>query len=304
MLRTTGSWHDIRAGERTVPARLRGRLRLEEEETTHPIAVGDHVRIRLLDDGTAVITERLPRRNRLSRRAAGRRVGLEHVIVANVDRAFAVQAVRLPRFNPGFVNRLLVMAEWEEIPAAVILNKIDLLDDPDEDARIAFWENVYRSLGYPVHRVSATESVGLAALEEALADRVSVLSGPSGVGKSTLLNALYPDLELRTGDVSAKTRKGRHTTTFAELLPLPTGGYVADTPGLREFGIWNLEPVDLSNCFVEMRPYQAECRFQDCLHAHEPDCAVKAAVDAGEIYPERYASYLNILDSLDELSGR
>ena len=172
-----------------------------------------------------------------------------------------------------------------------------MLDDETE-AEVAYWTAVYSDLGYPVLHTSTVSSDGLDALRAALQNKINVISGPSGVGKSTLLNAIQPEWGLRTGEISEATQKGKHTTTHAELMPLPFGGYVADTPGLREFGIWDLSADDLSGFFVEMRPYLENCRFPNCTHDHEPDCAVKDAVEDGEITEGRYISYLNILHSL------
>ena len=299
VLRSTGSWYDVRSGDETVQARVRGKFRLEDRDVTNPVAVGDRVAMRMESDGTGLITELLPRHNKLSRRAAGRRAGREHVLVANVDAAWCVQAARLPSFNPGFVDRFLVMAEAYGVPAGVVINKADLIVREDHAEDIAYWQGLYEHLGYPVLLVSAETGEGVDDFRARLAGKISVVAGPSGVGKSTLLNAVEPDLALRTGAVSEKTRKGRHTTTFAELLPV-AGGYVADTPGIREYGIWDMEPEELSGYFVEMLPYLDDCKFSPCTHDHEPDCAVKEAVEHDEIAPERYLSYLNILASLQK----
>jgi ribosome biogenesis GTPase len=295
--RSTGRWLDVNVGDRTIPSRIRGKFRLEEQDVTNPIAVGDRVTLRLSEDDTGLVTEIHERRNKLSRRAAGHRAEREHVIVANVDRAWGVQAVRLPRVNPGFVDRFLVMAEVYEIPAGLIFNKVDLMRPTDRDEIMAL-RDLYEGLGYPVFLTSATEGTGLGAFCEALADKVNVITGPSGVGKSTLLNAIEPGLDITTGSVSQKTNKGTHTTTHAALHSLSNGGYVVDTPGIREFGILDLAPDELAFFFVEFLPYLNECRFDDCTHDHEPGCAIKDAVAEGTVSERRYDSYLNILDSL------
>lgn len=298
VVRSTGSWYDVETEEgRVVPSKVRGKFRLSEEDVTNPVAVGDRVTIRLSEDETGFITEIHERMNKLSRRAAGRRAGREHVIVANVGMAWAVQAVRRPRLNPGFVDRFLVMAGVQEIPAGVILNKMDLMR-PGDQARVDSFVELYEGLGYPVLKTSAETGKGLEALYQAFTGNVNVVAGPSGVGKSTLLNEIEPELEIKTAAVSEKTKKGRHTTTYAALYPLSEGGYVADTPGIREFGIIDLDPDELSHFFVEFVPYLDECRFPNCTHDHEPDCAVKAAVEASEISEQRYESYLNILEAL------
>ncbi|MEP0546210.1 MAG: ribosome small subunit-dependent GTPase A [Rhodothermales bacterium] len=298
VLRSTGSWYEVRTDDGEIfQARVRGKFRLEERDVTNPVAVGDRVAMRMDADGTGLIVELLPRHNKLSRRAAGRRAGREHVLVANVDAAWCVQASRLPSFNPGFVDRFLVMAEAYGVPAGIVVNKSDLIVREDHAEDVAYWQGLYASLGYPVLLVSAETGDGIEGFRERLAGKISVVAGPSGVGKSTLLNAVEPTLGLRTGEVSEKTKKGRHTTTFAELLPV-AGGYVADTPGIREYGIWDMAPEELSGYFIEMLPYLSDCKFSPCTHDHEPECAVKEAVENDEIAPERYLSYLNILASL------
>jgi ribosome biogenesis GTPase / thiamine phosphate phosphatase len=298
VIRSTGSWYEVRTDDgETVPARVRGKFRLEDRDVTNPVAVGDRVSMRLEADGTGLITDLHDRHNKLSRRAAGRRSAREHVLVANVDQAWCVQSATLPAFVPGFVDRFLVMTEAYHIPGGVIINKADLIVKPAHVEDMAYWQGLYEGLGYPVLLTSAEDGTGIEAFREALKGRISVVAGPSGVGKSSLLNAADPDLALRTGEVSEKTRKGRHTTTVAELYPV-AGGYVVDTPGIREFGLWDMAPEELSGYFVDLREYLGECRFQPCTHDHEPGCAVKEAVEAGEIAPERYLSYLNMLESL------
>ncbi len=302
VVRSTGSWYDVQTPGGLVPAKIRGKFRLREEDVTNPVAVGDRVTMRMGADGAGLITEIHPRRTKLSRRAAGRRAGKEHVIVANVDRAWAVQSVRRPRLNPGFVDRFLVMAEVYEIDAGLVINKMDLLRPKDAE-RIDFYHDLYAGLGYHVLRTCAITGAGVDALREALTGHTNVIAGPSGAGKSSLLNAVEPGLDLRTAAVSEKTSKGRHTTTAAALHPLAGGGFVADTPGIREFGLVDLHPDELSHFFVEFFRYLDDCRFPNCTHDHEPGCAVKAAVESGEITEERYASYLNILDALREGAG-
>ncbi|MCS7154744.1 MAG: ribosome small subunit-dependent GTPase A [Bacteroidota bacterium] len=294
-----GAWYEVDLGEAgRVRARIRGRFRIGDRTEIHPVVVGDEVRVRLEPDGTGLILERLPRRNQLVRRAAGGQ-NLAQVLVANVDLAICVQSVHQPRFNPGFLDRFLVAAESYGIPGALCVNKIDLAQKRD-------WRwlepllRVYAALGYPVVRTSAHTGEGLAELRALLSGRVCVFSGPSGVGKSSLLNALQPGLKLRVGEVSPATEKGRHTTTFVALYRLDLGGYVVDTPGLREFGLWNISPEELGHYFPEMRSLLGACRFHNCTHAHEPGCAVREAVARGAIAPWRYESYLAMLATLEE----
>ena len=297
VLRSTGSWYDVQADERVVPSKVRGKFRLEEQEVTNPVAVGDHVTIRLNPDDTGLITAIHERKNKLSRRAAGRRVGREQVIVANIDAVWIIQSIRLPKPNPGFIDRVLVTAEAHDIDAGVVFNKIDLMR-PKDRAALDFLAALYTDLGYQVLLTSAMTGEGVEAFRAVLADQTNVVTGPSGVGKSTLLNAVEPGLDLRTGEVSAKTRKGRHTTTHAALFPLSDGGFVVDTPGIREFGVLDLEPWELSHHFPEFREPLEHCRFPTCTHDHEPGCAVKEAYLDDLITEERYYSYLNILHSI------
>ena len=304
VVRSTGSWYDVLTDDgEPVRSRILGKFRLEaiEIDETNPLAVGDRVVVRVDADGVGMVTEIEPRENQLSRRASGKRGAVrEHVIVANVDRAWCVQATFGPKINPGFVDRFFVAAETRHIPAGLVINKADLLEDePRAQDAVAFFQELYQGLGYPVLVTSATGDLGIDAFRAALAGRVSVVAGPSGVGKSSLLNAVEPGLGLRTSEVGERTQKGRHTTTFSTLFPA-AGGWVADTPGIREFGIWDLSPQELGGYFVEFRPHLSDCRFPDCTHVHEPGCAVQEAVDAGEVTPERYGSYLAMLESVDE----
>ena len=295
VVRATGSWFDVDVSGRVWPSRLVGRFRLHEEKTTSPIVVGDRVDIQVQDDDTATIIHRHDRENALTRRAAGRRVGHSHIIAANIDRAWCVQSVGAPRFNPGFVDRFLVMCASYEVEAGLIINKIDHLEADDD--RLSYWCDVYQDAGYPVITCSAVTRQGVSDVREALTNQVSVFSGPSGVGKTSILNQIAPSLNLRTGEVSGRTNKGKHTTTYAELFRLPTGGFLVDTPGLREFGLLDIEADQLAFLMPDLAPYAADCKFSGCTHDHEPGCAVKAAVDTGDIPSVRYDSYLNMLVS-------
>lgn len=298
VLRSTGSWYDVQTAEGTVPSKVRGKFRLEEDNQTNPVVVGDRVDIRLNEDETGMIVEIHPRSQSLRRRAAGRKVGQSHVIAANLEFAWVVQSIGMPRFNAGFVDRFLVMSALDDLPAGIVINKIDLAESRKASEELKRWSRLYRDLGYPVIEASAVTGQGVGEFRRHLEGRMSVVAGPSGVGKSTLLNAVSPGLDLRTGKISKATRKGKHTTTVATLHALETGGYVVDTPGLREFGLIGLDPGHLSHYFPEMLEPLTQCRFPNCQHDHEPGCAVKDAVDEGRLDIERYDSYLGMLYSL------
>ncbi|MGC9332831.1 MAG: ribosome small subunit-dependent GTPase A [Anaerolineae bacterium] len=281
--------HRVETGDEVVICQVRGRLKREQLDTDL-IATGDRVLWRPTRPGRGVIEKVLPRETQLSRRRPGH-VEAEQVIVANPDQAVFIFAVREPRPNLRMLDRLLVLAENNDLPAIVCANKIDLVD-PDR-ARALF--GAYEKIGYQVLYTSAKTGQGVEDLRNHLRDKLSVLSGPSGAGKTSLLNAIQPDLGLATRQISGATGKGRHTTVGVRLWPLDEGGYVADTPGLREAGLWDIEPEELGWHFVEFRPYLSDCRFSTCTHTHEPGCAVKAAVEAGEISEGRYESYCRLL---------
>jgi len=289
-------WVRTEAGE--FVCQLRGRLK-KERQTSALAAVGDRVEIAVQPDGTGTIESVAPRERVLSRRApggggrGGQRAdesGTEHVIVANPDQVVFVFACAEPAPHLRMLDRFLVVAEVNSLPAIICANKVDLVTPAEAEALFG----LYARLGYPVIYTSAEAGTGLDELRQHLRDKLSVLSGPSGVGKSSLLNALQPGLGLQARAVSAATTKGRHTTVHVELLPLDDGGYVADTPGIRSLGLWDVEPEELDGYFVEISPHVAECEFSDCTHTHEPGCAVLEAVARGDIAPSRYDSYVRL----------
>ena len=272
-------------------ATMRGRLK---QEGADKIAVGDDVRLEEEDRGGSwVIAELFPRRSRLARRAPGGAHG-ERVVVANIDQVIVVFALAKPEPHPRMLDRFLVIAAANDIQARIVFNKRELV------SKLPTWIDEYRLPGYPIHFTSVKQRIGLDALGEALHGRTSALSGPSGVGKSSLLNAIYPGLNFRVGEISESVNKGRHTTVGAAMHPLPDGGFVVDTPGLREIGVWNLLASDLDDCFLEFRPFLGECKFGDCKHVHEPGCAVREGVAKGAIGASRYDSYLKLLGELEE----
>jgi ribosome biogenesis GTPase len=294
VLRGTGGVWQVRTdtGE-TLAASLRGRLKQAENEK---LAVGDDVILERgeRDDAWAIV-EILPRRSQLARRAPGGGPG-ERVVAANLDQVVVVFAIAEPEPHVRMLDRFLVIAEANDLPSRVVVNKIELAGD----ARARFAQ--YEGIGYPVHYTSVRRGDGLPALKEALRGRVSALTGPSGVGKSSLLNAMFPGLNLRVGEISRSVMKGRHTTVGADLHPLPESGYVVDTPGLREVGVWGLDAREVDRCFPEMRPLLEQCRFGDCTHRVEPGCAVRAGVEGGEVSRDRYESYLKLRSELEEES--
>jgi ribosome biogenesis GTPase len=291
ILRARSGFYTVETDRGLIECQLRGRIKRERRSTDLAV-IGDRASVSLLTDTTGVVEAIEPRDSRFSRRQPGPRgTWKEDVIVANLDQVLIVFACADPMPSPRLVDRFLAVAETNEIEAAIVVNKADLCGQ--EQARAEFRR--YEELGYAVHYVSALAATGLEALRERLRGRISVVTGPSGVGKSTLLNALQPGLRLDTGAVSEALHKGRHTTTVAELLPLADGGYVADTPGLRELALWETSPSELAQAFVEFRPYLGSCGFNDCRHLDEPRCAVRAALNEGAIAPERYDSYRRML---------
>lgn len=296
VLRARSGFYSVQTDDGLVEAQLRGRLK-KERQASDLAVIGDSVTVTGATDGTGTIESVAERRTKFSRRQPGPRgTWREDVMVANLDQVLVFFACAHPQPHVRMIDRFLVVAEMNEVEAVVVANKVDLVGP--EVARELF--GVYERIGYPVEYVSARTGEGVDALRARLAGRISVVTGPSGVGKSTLLNAVQPGLHLAVGDVSEALRKGRHTTTTAELLPVASaaGGYVADTPGIRELGLWSIPPEELAWCFVEFRPFLGGCGFNDCRHVEEPRCAIRAAVDAGEISPERHDSYRRML--LDE----
>lgn len=290
---TGGVWHVRAESGETHEASLRGRLKQEREES-QKLAVGDRVVIEIDQRGAVwTIAEILPRHSQLARRAPGEGQG-ERIVAANVDQVVVVFAAAKPVPHRRMLDRFLVIAEANALQSRIVINKVELVDSEIVERTFAD----YTAAGYPVHFTSVKQRVGLDTLHDELAGKTSVLTGPSGVGKSSLMNAMYPGLDLRVGEISESVNKGRHTTVGALLHPLPDSGFVVDTPGLREVGMWGLAAEHLDECFREFRPFISECKFGNCTHRVEPGCAVKAAVPSS-ISAERYDSYLRLREEME-----
>jgi ribosome biogenesis GTPase len=289
VVRSQSGFYTVRHGDQDRTCTLPGRFKQGRRLVKNPVVIGDHVETRDLGSGEGVIEHILPRRNELARAAAGG-TGLKHVLAANLDFVLLAMSLHEPPLNMARLDRYLLAAEQSEIPPLILITKLDLgtMEEAEDAAQ------TYRKIGYPVILTSSKSGQGLELLRDRLVGHVSAIVGPSGVGKSSVLNALQPGLGLKFAAISSATGKGMHTTTVAELLPLDGGGYLADTPGLRELAPWNLHAEELPLLFPEMSPYLDDCRFARCTHLREPGCAVRQAVEAGEIDPRRYRSYVKI----------
>lgn len=287
ILQSVGGVYSVELGAAVVECSLRGRLKREGLAA----AVGDQVEVEQLEDGSCRIEAVLPRFSEFSRLSGSRR--REQLIAANVDQVAAVVAARTPRPDFPMLDRLLVLAELNDMPAFIVFNKVDLAAQIDgQEDESAETLRLYESLGYPVVRTCAKSDVGVADLAERLAGRTTVFAGASGVGKSSLVNALLPGLDLRVGEVGERSGRGKHTTVSARLIPLPAGGYLADTPGIQFVGVSGVGPVDLAHAFPEFRPLLDSCKFSNCQHLDEPGCALKEALESGDLDSRRFDSYL------------
>lgn len=296
VLKSTGSWYEVLFEGKRLQARTRGKLRLKGTKTTNPIAVGDWVEME--EEGeNGVITEILPRENYIIRKSVHKREEA-HMLAANIDQAMLIATFKFPRTSLGFIDRFLVTAESFRIPQIIVFNKQDLLNDKQRQKQEELVK-LYTGIGVKCLLSSAISDHGLDDFRDALNGKTTLVAGHSGVGKSTLVNTLSPELSLRTGEVSNYAEKGIHTTTFAEMIILDEDTFIIDTPGIKELGLADIPPEELSDYFPEMRALQGECKFHNCIHVHEPHCAVQAAVDVGEIAESRYMNYLGMLHGED-----
>ncbi len=301
VIKNTGSWYVVKTdnGEE-INCKIKGNFRLKGIRTTNPIAVGDLVTILPNADGTAFITSIDTRKNYIIRRSSN--LSKEaHIIASNVDQALLIVTLAHPVTSTTFVDRFLATAEAYRIPATIVINKIDLLTDAEDKEYLEAWSYLYRSIGYTVIEISAITGEGINELKESLENKITLLSGNSGVGKSTLINQIIPGLNLRTAEISTTHDTGMHTTTFSEMFPLPNGGYLIDTPGVKGFGTIDFDRHEVAHFFPEIFEIAQDCRFGDCTHTHEPGCAVLLALEESKISQSRYNSYLSILeDSSDD----
>ena len=301
VIKNTGSWYTVRTEEGSdVECKIKGNFRLKEIRTTNPVAVGDRVEIDVNAEGTAFITAIEERKNYIIRRASNLSKQA-HILAANLDQAFLIVTINYPITTPIFIDRFLATAEAYRIPVKLVFNKIDRYRE-DDRALLQEMTELYDGIGYPCLQLCARTGEGLDALKADLQGKATLLSGHSGVGKSTIINRLVPNADLRTGDISEYHNKGMHTTTFSEMIPLPEGGYLIDTPGIKGFGTIEMEGAEIAHYFPEIFKVAADCKFNNCTHRHEPGCAVLKAVEAGTISPSRYKSYLNIL--ADKQAGK
>lgn len=307
VVRNTGSWYTVKTDDgQQIDCKIKGNFRLKGIRSTNPVAVGDRVEIVPNQEGTAFITAIEERRNYIIRKSPNLSKQ-SHIIAANVDQAMLVVTVNRPQTSTTFIDRFLASAEAYRVPVVLVFNKTDILDDDErryQDMMVALYENI----GYECRAVSAATGSGIDGLRELLAGKITVLSGNSGVGKSTLINSILPGANLRTSEISDAHNTGMHTTTFSEMLPLPAadgdtasgGGYIIDTPGIKGFGTFDMEPEELTGYFRDIFHFSKDCRFNNCTHRHEPGCAVLRALEEHYIAASRYQSYLSMLDDKDE----
>lgn len=299
VIKNTGSWYSVLTEEGTVvESKIKGNFRLKGIRSTNPVAVGDRVSITVNKEGTAFITEILDRRNYIIRKSPNLSKQ-SHIIAANVDQVLLIVTVNYPETSTTFIDRFLASAEAYRVPVVLVFNKTDLLDD-EERRYQEMMVNLYETIGYKCLQISATLPDTLSPMESLLKDKITLFSGNSGVGKSTLLNQLIPGVNLKTAEISDAHNTGMHTTTFSEMLRLPFGGWAIDTPGIKGFGTFDMEPEEICGYFKEIFRFSKDCKFANCTHTHEPNCAVRKAVEEHYISESRYNSYLSMLEDKEE----
>ncbi len=298
VVKATGSWYEVLLDDNnSMQCRLKGKLRLENRRTTNPVVIGDWVTIEPeKDNSAAVISEVLKRNNYIIRQSARNRTA-EHILASNIDRAFIIATIKQPATTTGFIDRFLLTAEAYHIPSTILLNKMDLYNE-DDLKQVEFLKSIYSNAGYSVELISAKTDEHLNDVRKMMKDKVNLVAGHSGVGKSTFINKMIPGMNLKVGDVSDYHSKGMHTTTFAEMFRIPEGGFIIDTPGIKEFGILDILPEELAHYFPEMKSRMLHCKFNNCKHINEPKCAIRDAVEKGEISKSRYGSYLAIAEDI------
>lgn len=297
--KSTGSWYVVKneVGEE-MNARIKGKFKIDNITSTNPVAVGDVVVVDKEDgEESIVITKIQDRKNYITRQSPHNK-HLHHIVASNLDQSILLATLKEPKTSTGFIDRFLVASEAYHVPAIIVFNKSDLYK-AKENTTFDKIKSIYQNIGYRVYSMSINENKGIDEVNELLKDKTTLLSGHSGVGKSSFINTIFPENALKTQAVSGWSGKGLHTTTFAEMFDLPFGGKIIDTPGMREFAMMDIEPHELSHYFPEMKALINDCRFNNCMHIEEPGCAVKAAVEENKISPERYISYLNILGTID-----
>jgi ribosome biogenesis GTPase len=297
IIKSTGSWYTVSSSQGTHECRLRGKLRMEGKTFTNPLAVGDWVNF-INEKDAAIIESVEPRRNYIVRKAT-KLSSKSHIIASNIDQAILIITPHSPQTSSVFIDRFLVLAEAYNIPVIMVFNKTDIYTENDLDL-VAEWMAIYNEIGYEVMHTSVVKKQNITAFQKLLKNKTSVISGLSGVGKSSLINAVDADQELKTGAISEAHKSGKHTTSFAQMLELSFGGYIIDTPGVKALGMINLNINEISHYFPELFKMSKNCQFNNCTHTHEPGCAVIQAVELGEIAFSRYESYLNIVTDPDE----
>lgn len=299
VIKNTGSWYTVRTDDgSTIESKIKGNFRLKGIRSTNPVAVGDHVEIVTNQEGTAFITAIDDRRNYIIRKSQNLSKQ-SHILAANVDQAFLIVTVSHPQTSTTFIDRFLASAEAYSVPVVLVFNKCDILNEEEKHYQKMMME-LYRTIGYDCFEITAKSGEGVDELRKILPGKITLLSGNSGVGKSTLINQILPGANLRTAEISDAHDTGMHTTTFSEMLEIPGGGYIIDTPGIKGFGTFDMEPTELTSYFREIFNFSKDCRFNNCTHTHEPGCAVLKAVEEHYISASRYQSYLSMLEDKDE----